>query len=373
MIREVTVFTNGDSCKLNTWSNVPYFFTETFIKKGIKVNRIDISPSIAIEKVYNRFLTKYVRRKYPNTTYDYFRSRLHFFLVSSQVLFSMFKYRKSDKFIFLTFSFSTLRFRKSDVIQFGDWTYDYYFKYFLERDPDMFEKLAVRRELRQMQNVSFVVPLFKTVHEYMISSLSMRNVKYLSNVINNNYGEIDESEIIQRKIASNKILFVGNVKYLDGAIKLLDAFIKIQMKYPDLELHIIGMSNEDLGIKSENVFCYGYLSKDNIQQNEMYYSLFLDSILYVNPTPKWSAFSATIEAMYYCMPVVVERYPEFTALFGERNDSIFYSSSDAPHSLHTLILQFLERRKDAYLYQNARNTVQHHTWGNFIDNLLLSI
>jgi len=373
MIREITVFTNGDSSLLSTWSNVPYFFTETFIKKGIIVNRIDISPSIAIEKLYNRFLTNYVTRKFPNTTYDYFRSRLHFFLVSFQVLYSMLKFRKSDKFIFLTFSFSTLRYRKSDVIQFGDWTYDYYFKYFLERDPDMFEKLAVQRELKQMKNVSVVVPLFKTVHEYMISSLSMRNVKYLSNVINNNYGEIDESVIIQRKIASNKILFVGSVKYIDGARKLLDAFIKIQLNYPFLELHIIGISKEDLDIKSENVFYYGYLSKDNLQQNEMYYSLFLDSILYVNTTPKWSAFSATIEAMYYCMPVVVEKYPEFISLFGEKNDSIFYCSSDPSQSLYTLILEFLERRKDAYLYRNARKTVQHHTWGNFIDNLLLSM
>ena len=33
-IKEINVFTNGDAGKLSTWSNFPYFFTET-LKEGI--------------------------------------------------------------------------------------------------------------------------------------------------------------------------------------------------------------------------------------------------------------------------------------------------------------------------------------------------
>jgi hypothetical protein len=44
-IKEITVFTIGDSKKMSTWSNVPFFFTETLISKGVKVNRVDIGQS----------------------------------------------------------------------------------------------------------------------------------------------------------------------------------------------------------------------------------------------------------------------------------------------------------------------------------------
>lgn len=42
MIREVTVFSPGDSRSLTCWSNVPCLFTKSLESKGIKVNRVNI-------------------------------------------------------------------------------------------------------------------------------------------------------------------------------------------------------------------------------------------------------------------------------------------------------------------------------------------
>ncbi|GBU07133.1 hypothetical protein AwDysgo_04640 [Bacteroidales bacterium] len=48
-IKEITLFTNGDSNDLSVFSNVPYFFAQTLISKGIKVNRVDIGISKKME------------------------------------------------------------------------------------------------------------------------------------------------------------------------------------------------------------------------------------------------------------------------------------------------------------------------------------
>jgi len=76
-IKEVSVFTNGDSCKLSTWSNVPYFFTQALTAKGIKVNRIDLSPDPSLEKRWNKFMGRVMRRIFKGTSYCYFRSFTH--------------------------------------------------------------------------------------------------------------------------------------------------------------------------------------------------------------------------------------------------------------------------------------------------------
>ncbi|MDR2385843.1 MAG: hypothetical protein LBD80_09350 [Tannerella sp.] len=40
-IKKVAVFTLGDSGRLATWSNMPFFFTETLIAKGIIMNILE--------------------------------------------------------------------------------------------------------------------------------------------------------------------------------------------------------------------------------------------------------------------------------------------------------------------------------------------
>ena len=47
------------------------------------------------------------------------------------------------------------------------------------------------------------------------------------------------------------------------------------------------------------------------------YEPFKKAKVFINTTPKWAAFSASIEAMYFYIPVVVTPYDEFTKTFGE--------------------------------------------------------
>src|SRR5882757_1545540 len=64
-IREVTVFSHGDSRLLSTWSNVPYFFTRTIESKGIRVNRVNINPSSSWEHLYDMTVWRVLNKLLP--------------------------------------------------------------------------------------------------------------------------------------------------------------------------------------------------------------------------------------------------------------------------------------------------------------------
>src|SRR5512141_2155738 len=126
--REITVFTCGDSSKPRTWSNIPYFFTQTLISKGLKVNRVDISP-VAFSRLpaqsrsednsgtgngsaqprrldlnpthpLKRLYLKVgatlhkntLGRLFPGTSYSWFRSSPYFFLVQRRIAKGLFEY-----------------------------------------------------------------------------------------------------------------------------------------------------------------------------------------------------------------------------------------------------------------------------------------
>ena len=142
-IKEVSVFTNGDSCKLSTWSNVPYFFTQALTAKGIKVNRIDLSPDPSLEKRWNKFMGRVMRRIFKGTSYCYFRSFTHFKNIRSRLKKALDSYPEADANIFLTFSFSSTGLTQKPTILFCDWTYEHYFNYHANRKPDFLEKQCI--------------------------------------------------------------------------------------------------------------------------------------------------------------------------------------------------------------------------------------
>lgn len=197
-MKEITVFSNGDSNKISTWSNVPYFFTKSLEEKGIKVNRIDINPSRLINKLYDITIFKLIKLTHPDTTYTYFRSKIHFLDVRRRIKKTIKSYGNSDANIFLTFSFSSCGLSKNLSVQLCDWTYDHYFNYFKEREPDYFERSSIKREESQIEGSNLIFSLFPNVANYMRKRYKNNEVKYNGNVINSLH-EGNESEILERK------------------------------------------------------------------------------------------------------------------------------------------------------------------------------
>ncbi|MDD5578203.1 MAG: glycosyltransferase [Methylobacter sp.] len=368
-IKEITVFSNGDSNKISTWSNVPFFFTETLFSKGIKVNRVDISPPFLLEKIANITVYYFLGILYKNSAYNYFRSLIHFVNVRYRIKKAIKQYPNSDAHIFLTFSFSSVGLTKKPIVQFCDWTYDHYINYFLDRKPNFFEKQCIKREDSQIEGADLIFPLFPSVAKYMMKRYKNENIYYLGNVINS-WLDISETDVMESKENSNKLLFVGSKKYIEGAQSLINAFEILKQNYPALSLHIIGMNNTDFKSLPKDIHCYGYLDKGKNEDREIYYKLFKEAKVFINTTPKWGAFSATVEAMFFYTPIVITPYDDFVETFGRDIDFGYYCEKNSPLLIKEKITKVLNNKFYNSFCYNSHNSVKEYTWDAYIDKLI---
>ena len=368
-MKEVNVFTNGDSRRLSTWSNVPYFFTETLLSKGLKVNRVDLSPSRPLQELFNRNFRQSINK---NSTFEYFRSPTHFADVRRRIKVAVDQFPRSEANIFLTFSFSSAGLSDKPSIQFCDWTYDHFLKYRVGRIPDALEEECIKREDSQIEGSDLVISLFPSVMEYMKERYKNENICYLGNVINSVY-DVSEDQALEHKEKSNNILFVGSRKYYQGAYALLHAFHRAKQQLPNMKLHIIGMNATDFQSLPKDTHCYGYLDKGSVAGRELYYKLLRDAKLFVNTTPKWGAFSASIEAMYHYIPVIVSPYSDFVKTFGTSINFGDYCKENTPGSIKESILRLFNDSEYNSLCINAHNAVKEYTWSNYIDKLIQKV
>lgn len=368
-IKEVTVYTKGNSSNISTWSNVPYFFTETLISRGIKVNRVDLSPSPVLNRIYSITCRRIFRIIYKNTTYTYFRSLIHFLDARLRIKKAIKKYKSSQVNIFLTFSFSSTGLTKKPAIQFCDWTYDHYINYFANRKPNIFEKWCIQREDGQIEGSDLIFPLYAGVARYMKGRYKNKNIFYLGNVINS-LCNVTESQTLEKKLHSTNLLFIGSRKYIEGARCLVNAFYVLRKQYHSLSLNIIGMKDSDFGELPNGVNCYGYLDKGKDNDRKLYYSLLENAKIFVNTTPKWGAFSATLEAMYFYTPVVVTPYNEFVETFGVKIGFGSYCENNSLDLLCANITNILNHQSYTTLCVNAHESVKDFTWDIYIDKML---
>lgn len=370
MIKEITVFTNGESADISTWSNVPFFFTQTLIKKGIKVNRINIYPQTKFEIYFNRFIVKILNRLYKkNNTYNYFRSPFHFYKTRKKISQSIKKHSNSDAFLFFTFSFSAAGLTSKKIIQFGDWTYDYYFKYFIDRPPNPFEKASIKRENSQIEGSDLCLAFVSATAEYMNNKYSTP-VLYLGNAINSIYTP-DKEEIMKVNEEFKNILFIGSMKYIQSARDLIEAFKIVKNTISNAKLHIVGLLTDDFEDLPEGVFCHGYLDKAIKQEQDLYYELMKTAKVFVNSSPKWASFSSSLEAMYFYTPVLVPPYQGFLEIFGsDFKGGHFY---DENFSFAEQIVNLIEDKNYTEMCEVAHQAVKKFTWDSYIDKVLSEI
>lgn len=368
-IKEITVFFPGESDKINSWSNVPFFFTENLIAKGIKINRVDISVSSKYDKLYNSTLCRVWRKIYPNTTWSYSRSFIHFQALRRRIKKAVKIYPNADLNVFIaSYAFPLKSFGNIPSIALGDWTLEYTIDYFQKRKPDLLEKFAINRETRQIDAADMIVSLFPGRAKELQEKQHNRHIYYLGNVVNSLIVP-DENEVLELKKSSNDILFIGRSKYKEGADVLIEAFIQLKKNNPDLNLHIIGLTDSDFTDLPKDVHCYGYLDKGNDIERELYYNLLKRAKVFVNTTPQWGTFSASLEAMHFYCPVIVYPYDEFINTFGnEMQASIFCNNNkeDLLAALNSVVNNTLYEEK----CRIAHESVEDFKWEMYINKFL---
>jgi len=211
--------------------------------------------------------------------------------------------------------------------------------------------------------------LFPGVAVYMKKTYRNKNIFYLGNVINSLY-EASEQVALAAKRNSPDLLFVGSTKYMEGAKSLVTAFSALKKEYKDLQLHIIGMTESKLGLKAEGLKCYGYLDKANDEQRNLYYELFKRAKVFINTTPKWGAFSATIEAMYFYVPVIVTPYDEFAETFGRDIAFGKLCNDNSPFEIEKNLRLILTDPAYDQKCIAAHSAVKDFTWSAYVDKVL---
>jgi glycosyltransferase involved in cell wall biosynthesis len=304
------------------------------------------------------------------STHYYSRSLVHFANVKHRIKKALKSHPHADANIFLTFSHSSVGLSRAPAVQICDWTYEYYFKHFEGRKPDLLERRSVRREDNLIEHSDLVIPLFPGVAEHMRRRYSNRNICYLGNAANSLCEPLEQGLALDKKSGSDALLFVGNRNYLEGARCLIAAFELLRKEHRELSLHLVGLDPGDFAGLPEGVICHGYLDKGVASDRELYYSLLQSARILINTTPKWAAFSSTLEAMHHYTPVIVSPYAEFVRMFGSDIQFGRYCAEGKPEALSQAIRATLADPCYLSLCVAANHAASVHTWSAFVDGLL---
>jgi len=373
MSRKIIFVSYGDSRSAVSWSNIPYLFSENLEKKGFELIRLDINPNPETNLWWGNYVYRYLSILFPNHYYSYIRT--WFFRRETFQKIKKIVRENPDAYfcIFLNFEFYN-KFSKVPSLLFGDWTYDIVILDRLNRKPYFFEKWFTKYQRKAIKNAEIVVSLFKDARD-SIAKRYQKDVKHLGiNVINDiNNSPISDDEVLEAKKNTHQILFIGTPKYLEGAKKLLSAFKILQKKYPEIQLNIIGIKEDELFEKEklvENVNCFGYLKKDNQEDNKTYYNLLTQAKVLVNPSETWAAYSSSIEAMKYFTPVIIKPYEAFVKDFGTENDFGYYLENTEIETIVNAIEKVMFSENYLELCKNANARVKDYTWDNYIEKIV---
>ena len=376
-IKEVIFFTYGDSNEASTWSNVPYLFTESLVRHGIIVRRVNLNGFPRwIKRVYNVAVCRVYRLFHKHTSYNFSRSGVFRKLCQRKIKKAVSEFPRADLCIFTNFDFYNSH-SNMPTLMFCDWTYEVYIRDRLNREPDRLERRFIRWQNEAMANAEHIVSLFKKSAAQIQRYCPATKVAHLGiNVVNDMSHEYrdcttDSQTLINKKQGCLNILFVGNIKYRNGASCLIDAFNIIRRSHPDAQLHIVGMTYSDLNCRTDNgVTCHGYLRKDNPRENRIYYDLMYAATVFVNPTPVWAGYSSTIEAMYNYTPIIVSPYDDFVEEFSENIKFGLYQRDTTAQSIAESIIRIYTNPDYKAMCESAHNTVSEYNWDNYVGLIL---
>jgi glycosyltransferase involved in cell wall biosynthesis len=368
ILEEATVFACGDPNAPSTWSNIPHFLVETLRRSQVRVNTVDLAPSRFLKRTYDALVRLPLRLAQPQSAYAYLRTPIHEWDVTRRIGEAVRSYPASQLNLFLTFTFTGSRHSAMPSVQICDWPFEYHIRHFLQRDPTPLEREAIRRERRNMEDSSLVVSLFAGVAKYLSSSYPGAHSVYLGHVINTT--QTPTQQLPDLKAESKDVLFIGGSHYRRGVENLIEAFDRMKRDQPDLRLHIIGMTEQQVGRSASGVSYYGYLDKGKPEDEAKYYELVRRARVIVNPTPRWGGFSSLVEAMYFYTPVVTTPYGEFVETFGSDLPFGFYCEEDSVPTLSIALGKAIAEVGYRDRCLGAHHAARPHTWTAFVTKLM---
>lgn len=411
--KEIIFFTIGDSNNASVWSNVPFCFSKALEQKDIVVYRVNISAPQWLVSFYNLFLRRLINILTIGKIHACYASKTHWFkiIAEKKIKKAAIKHSQADYCFFMGYGFYN-KWNDIPSLLFSDWTFETDIK--KRGKPGPLHCRAIRQEKEAIENSGYVISMFAECAEEMKKKYPNANIHFLGgNVINDLSGlrlrrkdhrvmskddtgnnknkqitpdslhltpytlhssnEINVEDLLEKKVKSKKLLFIGRkTTYLEAAKKLIDAYklLKREEDYKDFTLDIVGCAESDFDSLPEGVTCYGFLNKSEERDRKIYYGLLLNAKVLINPTPKWGAYSSTIEAMYNYTPVIVSPYETFVNEFGRIIDFGLYNEHYTAEGIAKDIEIVIFNNDYKSLCENAHNRVEKYTWSNYVDKVL---
>ena len=350
-------------------SNIPYLLHKNLHDKGYYVINVVLRELFPIKFLYNLPLRVLIKFFGFRTTYYYVRTPLHFFFTYLYSQYIRYASKPDDVMIVQGFSYPPHN-KKNRMLILGDWPSAYLFEKFLKRTPSRYEMKSIEREDRVIEMADAVVTLFPDAHKYMLQRYKNKNIYYFGNVVNIDDEVNISPDILSKKEKSIKLLFVGQAFYIDGANELITAVENLRACGYELDVDIVGIDSSLLKQRFDWLSIHGYLDKGIQMDKDKYYDLLENAKLFVNTTPGWNAFQATLEALYFYNPIVVRPNENLAQTF-PMLESFSYKVGDKEGSLEEEIIksfdlcdEYLEKCRKSHL------AVKPYTWNSFTDNLL---
>jgi len=216
-----------------------------------------------------------------------------------------------------------------------------------------------------------LVVLFPDVADYVKKQNYCQNAYYLGNVINS-FPVTMQERVIEKKWKNKKIIFIGAPKYMEGLKVLVEALQNVQSIVEGVTLDVIGMTSKQFsGECPENVTFHGYLDKSNPSQMKEYYDIVDGATVFVNTTPRWSSFSASLDVMYHYTPIIISRYRSFELTFGSNIDFGDYCNNSVNELTKNIEDVFtLSLQEYSKLTENARESVEPFSWSHYVNGFL---
>ncbi len=307
---KVNLFTAGDSADINTWSNLPYFFSDALLKHGVAVNRVDLLPANDLRyRVPHYLWWKYVglrhrlgREKPP---YDFFRDHVARRLAEARIRQAVRRYDAGFN-IFLTYSFSSYRESHAPVIHLCDSTYEHYLED-TGRKPTRRDRREIAREVDFLRHAHLVYCTSRRCCDFIRDHYGIDHARPFDYGINL---ELDFSEPaeawLDRKWQARRLLCIGRGIHKRGIDILVEAHRRLNADQPaPLHLDLVGVLPHELKEAGPHVTCHGYLDKQDPIQRERYTQLLRDATLFVMPMREGPPPGVVNEAALAYTPVLI--------------------------------------------------------------------
>lgn len=366
----VTFLFDGNSANINEWSNVPYFLTEGFKANGCEINRVNMHIK-AIGQLYDMFVTKIAKFFMKDTTFCFQRSKLRAFLMDLKMRWIMKKHSNEDIYFVIADNLNPYKYTTSKCIMLTDWTYEFEIVHDQNKRIDRLERYFHDTQIEMMKKAYANIVMRAECQDYIMDKYEDIYVcPFDNNVVHCLLENVDENEILQKKIESNIIIFLGAKRYIKGAEQLLACIkqnYKLLKKY---EFHFIGINENDvktLDLKIDNCFFEGYLYKGNLEEMHRYYELLSCAKICINTNDNFVSIASLIEAGYLYTPAIISRNYQTVKCYGEDKSFKRYCLNE-PQDILKSITFFADMNENEYKKNciASRKYFEQKTWKQVI-------